>query len=130
MTRIVTTTYRYKPPPKKRKAVAIAGPANDLDPAYVVQFREAGIMTDYKQAGDLVPDDLYIRPRRLYYQGKRDQIFRVIKTCPGNAATIVEVTVESAKTGRRSVSNFFRTNRVEIVPREPQKGEDAALQLR
>ena len=25
--RIVTTTYRYKPPPKKRKAVAIAGPA-------------------------------------------------------------------------------------------------------
>ena len=25
MTRIVTTTYRYKPPPKKRKAVAIAG---------------------------------------------------------------------------------------------------------
>jgi hypothetical protein len=26
MTRIVTTTYRYKPP-KKRKAVAIAGPA-------------------------------------------------------------------------------------------------------
>jgi hypothetical protein len=52
---------------------------------------------------------------------------RVIKTCPGNAATIVEVTVESAKTGRRSVSNFFRTNRVEIVPREPQKGEDAAL---
>jgi hypothetical protein len=27
MTRIVTTTYRYKPPPKKRKAVAIAGPA-------------------------------------------------------------------------------------------------------
>jgi hypothetical protein len=26
MTRIVTTTYRYKPPPKKRKAVAIAGP--------------------------------------------------------------------------------------------------------
>jgi hypothetical protein len=28
------------------------------------------------------------------------------------------------------VSNFFRTNRVEMVPREPQKGEDAALQLR
>jgi hypothetical protein len=24
---IVTTTYRYKPPPKKRKAVALAGPA-------------------------------------------------------------------------------------------------------
>jgi hypothetical protein len=87
-------------------------------------------MTDYKQAGDLVPDDLYIRPRRLYYQGTRDQIFRVIKTCPGNAATIIEVTVESTKTGKRSVSNFFRTNRVEIVPKEPQKGEDAALQLR
>ena len=27
MTRIVTTTYRYKRPAKKRKAVAIAGPA-------------------------------------------------------------------------------------------------------
>ena len=26
-TRIVTTTYRYKPPPRKRKAVAITGPA-------------------------------------------------------------------------------------------------------
>ena len=27
MTRIVTAAYRYKPPPRKRKAVAIAGPA-------------------------------------------------------------------------------------------------------
>jgi hypothetical protein len=27
MTRIVTTAYRYKPQPRKRKAVAIAGPA-------------------------------------------------------------------------------------------------------
>jgi hypothetical protein len=27
MTRIVTTAYRYKPPPKKRKAVALQGPA-------------------------------------------------------------------------------------------------------
>jgi hypothetical protein len=27
MTRIVTTAYRYKPPPRKRKAVAIEGPA-------------------------------------------------------------------------------------------------------
>jgi hypothetical protein len=26
MTRIVTTVHRYKPPPRKRKAVAIAGP--------------------------------------------------------------------------------------------------------
>ena len=121
MTRIVTTTYRYKPPPKKRKAVAIAGPANDLDPAYVVQFREAGIMTDYKQAGDLVPDDVYIRRR-----GTRAQIFRVITTRPGSASTVVEVIVESTKTGRRSASNFFRSNRVEIVPREPQKGEESA----
>jgi len=42
VTRIVTTTYRYKPPPRKREGVAIAGPANDLDPAYVVQLREGG----------------------------------------------------------------------------------------
>ena len=49
-------------------------------------------MTDYKQAGDLVPDDLFIRRRR---DRPRDQIFRVITTRPGNAATIVEVVVES-----------------------------------
>jgi hypothetical protein len=88
-------------------------------------------MTDYKQAGDLVPGDLYIKRGR----GMRDQIYRVITTRPGNADTvvevIVEVIVESTKTGRRSASNFFRSNRVEIVPREPQKGEEsAALQLR
>ena len=34
---IVTTAHRYKPPPRKREAVAIAVPANDLDQAYVVQ---------------------------------------------------------------------------------------------
>jgi hypothetical protein len=71
-------------------------------------------MTDYKQADDLVPDDLFIRRRR---DRPRDQIFRVITTRPGNAATIAEVVVESTKTGRRSTSNFFRSNRVEIVPR-------------
>ena len=88
-------------------------------------------MTEYKQAGDLVPDDLYVQ-RQPNYRGTRDQIYRVITTRPGNAATVVEVIVESTKTGRRSASNFFRNNRVEIVPREPQKGEEstAALQLR
>ena len=80
-------------------------------------------MTDYKQAGDLVPDDLYIRRWRY---GPRDQIYRVITTRPGNADTIVEVIVESTKTGRRTASNFFRSNRVEIVPKEPQKGEESA----
>ena len=85
-------------------------------------------MADYKQAGDLVPDDIYIQRR----SGRpRDPIYRVITTRPGKAATIVEVIVESTKTGRRSASYFFRSNRVEIVPREPQKGEEsAALQLR
>jgi hypothetical protein len=75
-------------------------------------------MRDYKQAGDLVPDDLYIRRR-----GTRDQIYRVITTRPGSAATIVEVIVESTKTGKRSASNFFLSNQVEVVPRVPQKGE-------
>jgi hypothetical protein len=42
VTRFVTTAYRYKPPPRKREAVAIAGSANDLNPAYVVQLREGG----------------------------------------------------------------------------------------
>jgi hypothetical protein len=27
MTRVVTTHYRYKPPPRKRKAAPLAGPA-------------------------------------------------------------------------------------------------------
>jgi hypothetical protein len=77
-------------------------------------------MTDYKQAGDLVPDDLYI-------QRDRDQIYRVITTRSGNAATVVEVVVESTRTGRRRAHNFFRCNRVEIVPgEEPQKGEESA----
>jgi hypothetical protein len=71
-------------------------------------------MTDYKQAGDLLPGDLYIRR----YGRTRDQIYRVITTRPGNAATVVEVIVESTKTGRRSASNFFRSNRVEMVPRD------------
>ena len=84
-------------------------------------------MADYKQAGDLVPDDVYIRRHRPYYRGTREQIYRVITTRPGSAATVVEVIVESTKTGKRSASNFFRSNRVEMVPREPQKGEDAAL---
>jgi hypothetical protein len=86
------------------------------------------MMTDYKQAGDLVPDDLCIQRdhRRLCYRGTRDQIYRVITTRPGNAATVVEVIVESTKTGKRSASNFFRSNRVEIVPGEPQKGEESA----
>jgi hypothetical protein len=82
-------------------------------------------MTDYKQAGDLVPDDLYIQ-RRPYYRGTRDQIYRVITTRPGSAATVVEIIIESTKTGKRSASNFFRSNRVEIAPREPQKGEESA----
>jgi hypothetical protein len=33
MSRIVTTSYRYKPPPREQKAVAIAGPAVVRDPS-------------------------------------------------------------------------------------------------
>jgi hypothetical protein len=58
--------------------------------------------------------------------GTRDQIYRVITTRPGNAATVVEVIAESTKTGKRSASNFFRSNRVEIVPREPQNVDESA----
>jgi hypothetical protein len=82
-------------------------------------------MKDYKQAGDLVPDDVYIL-RRPYRDTTQDRIYRVITTRPGNATTVVEIIVESTKTGKRSASNFFRSNRVEIVPREPQMGEESA----
>jgi hypothetical protein len=82
-------------------------------------------MTDYKQVGDLAPDDIYIQ-RRPYRDTTQDRIYRVITTRPGNAATVVEVIVESTRTGKRSASNFFRSNRVEIVLREPQKAEESA----
>jgi len=39
------------------------------------------------------------------------------------AGLFVIPSVESTKTGKRSASNFFLSNRVEMVPREPQKGE-------
>ena len=93
MTRIVTTTYRYKRPPKKRKAVAgptTTGRTHPIQPQPSLRRATQGgraIMAEYKQAGDLVPDDLYIRRRRLYYRGPREQIYRVITTRPGNAAT-------------------------------------------
>jgi hypothetical protein len=61
-------------------------------------------MKDYKQAGDLVPDDVYIL-RRPYRDTTQDRIYRVITTRPGNAATVVAVIVEST---------------------EPQKGDKSA----
>ena len=44
MTRIVTTTYRYKPPPRKRKAVALRGPA-------VVRSRQTASEADPSDQG-------------------------------------------------------------------------------
>jgi hypothetical protein len=39
MTRIVTTHYRYKPPPKKRKAIALEVPAVVLRKEAATRFR-------------------------------------------------------------------------------------------
>jgi hypothetical protein len=84
-------------------------------------------MTDYKQAGDLVPDDLYVQR----YPGTRDnKIYRVITTRPGNAATVVEVIVESTKTGKRSASNFFLSNRVEIYSAHARTRKSAGSMTR
>ena len=67
-------------------------------------------MTTYKNAGDLVPGDVYTeRP----YQGLARSC-RVIAIRSGFAPTVVEVTSESITTGKRNVRNLFRHNRVEI----------------
>jgi hypothetical protein len=64
----------------------------------------------YKNAGDLVPGDVYTeRP----YQGVA-RSYRVIAIRSGFAHTVVEVTGESITTGKRNVRNLFRDNRVEI----------------
>jgi hypothetical protein len=64
----------------------------------------------YKNAGDLVPGDVYTeRP----YQGAA-RSYRVVAIKPGFARTTVEVTSESITTGKRTVRNLFRANRVEI----------------
>lgn len=73
-------------------------------------------MADYKQAGDLVPGDVYIsrgtRPRR------RDQTYRVIGIRPGPTSTVINVSVESMDGDRpkcRRTISFFKANRVEMV---------------
>jgi hypothetical protein len=64
----------------------------------------------YKKAGDLIPGDVYTeRP----YQGPA-RSYRVVAIRPSFARTVVEVTSESITTGKRTVRNLFRANRVEI----------------
>jgi hypothetical protein len=64
----------------------------------------------YKSAGELVRGDVYTeRP----HQGLA-RSYRVVAIRPGFAPTIVEVTGESITTGKRTVRNLFRVNRVEI----------------
>jgi hypothetical protein len=71
-------------------------------------------MANYKQAGDLVPGDVYVARNR--YRGRRDQTYRVIGIRPGHASTIINVAVESTDGNkfRRTIS-FFKVNRVEMA---------------
>ena len=50
-------------------------------------------MPQYKQAGELVPGDVYIS--RGSHQRRRDQTYRVTGIRPGHASTIINVSVES-----------------------------------
>ena len=60
MTRIVTTTYRYKPPPRKRKPAPLAGPAivtPKRKPAAVTKIEPAAtIVQKAKPCNDNRPD--------------------------------------------------------------------------
>lgn len=71
-------------------------------------------MADYKQAGELVPGDVYIERHR---GGKREQTYRVIATRPGNASTVIEVVVQSVARSHapRETFVFYRGNRVEMA---------------
>ena len=69
-------------------------------------------MTNYKQAGDLVPDDVFIRRRS---SGAREiKSSRVIITRPGNAATVVEIT--------RRVNEDRQAQREQFLP-EQSRGD-------
>jgi hypothetical protein len=73
-------------------------------------------MAEYKQAGDLVPGDVYIM--RINYKRPRDQTYRVTGISPGPASTIINVWVESVDGDRpkvRRTISFFKVNRVEMV---------------
>jgi hypothetical protein len=70
-------------------------------------------MADYKQAGDLVPGDVYVEHN---HRRRRPQTYRVIATNPNRVSTIIEVTVESIlRPGHLHTTNFFRINRVEMA---------------
>jgi hypothetical protein len=73
-------------------------------------------MVEYKEAGQLVPGDVYIM--RINYQRRRDQTYRVTGIRPGPASTIINVSVESMDGDRpkcRRTISFFTVNRVEMV---------------
>jgi hypothetical protein len=63
-----------------------------------------------KLAGDLVVGDVYTE-RSQYRLARR---YRVIELKPGPVSTIVRVVIENTTTGKRSVTGFFRVNRVEV----------------
>jgi hypothetical protein len=70
-------------------------------------------MTDYKQAGDLVPGDIFIKRRR--YRGVvREQTYRVVAVLPGAASTVIDV-IAVVPGRQRRMFGFYRGNRVEMV---------------
>lgn len=70
-------------------------------------------MADHKQAGDLVPGDIFIERRR--YRKVRQQTYRVVAVMPGAASTVVDVTVVIPGRGQCRTFAFYRGNRVEMV---------------
>ena len=93
MARIVTSTYRYKRPPRKRKAVPLEGPA---------------IVRRVKPGNDNHPDP----PAPLPTDGKKSVIV-IAKRRPGRFGDVPDMTLEEHQRRGEAADALFR----EIVRR-------------
>jgi hypothetical protein len=127
VTRIVTTAYRYKPPPRKRKAVALAGPAIVRKAVSLPTDgqRKPG-NDDRKPAPALRPTDetksaivtTTSRKREKFQNGTAEPDPEAASVNPtgGNKAAIVTVRRPGAR----------RVNVPDLTPEEYQRRGDAA----
>jgi hypothetical protein len=72
-------------------------------------------MPTCKQAGDLVPGDVYVEHRLRAGGVMRVQAYRVLAMQPGVASTTVDVIVMCLGTNRRRMVSFYRGNRVDMA---------------
>jgi hypothetical protein len=74
-------------------------------------------MTDYKDAGQLVPGDIFV-VRRQRGRELVSMVYRVTGTAPGLTSTVIEVSVARLdRPWKCAPLRFFRSNRVELAAR-------------